>query len=198
MERRWLGLDRRSLLPALVVLVIAVVLRAVIPWIDHHIAEDDVVRAGDRLNLSSGLTVTPPVGWLLIDGLLVGASTVQPGTGSSTATVARSGVGAQIQVAPFAGDANALLDQLNRNESRSDDRPEFTIDGSRGAVNAAGGIAGVVENYTSTSSDGIIAAYVLPDGRGLAIEVSGAESQLSAHNGQISAMLRSVSVEARS
>ena len=83
-ERRWFGLDRRSLLPALVVFVIAIVLRSVIPWIDQAVPGHDVVRAGDRLNLDRGLTVTPPVGWELVDGLLVGASTVQPGAGSPT------------------------------------------------------------------------------------------------------------------
>jgi hypothetical protein len=195
-EQRRLGLDRRSLLPALVVFVIAIVLRAIIPLIDSAVPGHEVVRAGDRLNLDQGLTVTPPVGWQVVDGLLVGAGTVQPGAGSSSATLTQDGVGARFQVAPFAGDANALLDQIDRNASKSGDRPAYT-DGSRGAVNAAGGIVGVVENYTDTSGEGITAAYALPDGRGLVIRVSGAGNQLSAHAGQISAMLRSVSPAAR-
>jgi hypothetical protein len=116
------------------------------PWIDQAVPGHDVVRAGDRLNLDRGLTVTPPVGWELVDGLLVGASTVQPGAGSSSATLTQRGVGAQLQVAPFAGDANALLS----------------------------------------------------DGRGLAIEVTGAGNQLAAHTGQISSMLRSVTLAAQS
>jgi hypothetical protein len=197
-ERRWLGLDRRSLAPAVAVFVIAVVLRGVIPFIDSAVPGHDVVRAGDRLNLDAGLTLTPPVGWQVIDGLLVGARTVEPGAGSSSATLTDDGVSVQAQVAPFTGDANALLDQINRNDSKSGDRPSYTVDGSRGAVTAAGGIVGVVENYTDTSGDGIIAAYALPDGRGLVIRVAGAGNQLSAHTGQVSAMVRSVSLEARS
>ncbi|WP_203843278.1 hypothetical protein [Winogradskya humida] len=184
-------------MPALVVFVIAIVLRGIIPLIDSAVAGHDVVRAGDRLNLDAGLTVTPPVGWQVVDGLLVGASTVEPGAGSSSATLTDDGVSAQAQVAPFTGDANALLDQINRNNGKSDDKPVYT-DGSRGVVNATGGIVGVVENYTDTSNDGITAAYALPDGRGLVIQVVGAGNQLSAHTAQVSAMLRSVSLEAQS
>jgi hypothetical protein len=196
-EQRRLGLDRRSLLPALVVLVIAVALRTGFPVIDSAVAGHEVVRAGDRINLDRGLTVTPPVGWQVVDGLLVGARTVEPGAGSPEATLTQNGVSAQVRVAPFSGDANALLDQIDRNAGRSGDHPAYT-DGSRGAVTAAGGLVGVVENHTDTSGDGITAAYALPDGRGLVIQVTGAGNQLSAHTGQISAMLRSVSLEARS
>ena len=196
-ERRWLGLDRRSLLPGLVVFAIAILLRGVVPLIDQAVPGHDVVRAGDRLNLNQGLTVAPPVGWQLTDGILVGANTVVPGEGSPTAGVSQDGVGAQIHVASFAGDANALLDQINRNDSRSGNRPEFTANGNRGVVSATGGITGVVEDYSSTSADGIVAAYTFPDGRGMTIEVTGTGSQLSAHTGQISAMLRSVALEAR-
>jgi hypothetical protein len=196
-ERRWFGLDRRSLLPGLVVFAIAILLRGIIPLIDQAVPGHDVVRAGDRLNLERGLTVAPPVGWQLTDGILVGASTVLPGEGSPSAGVAQDGVSAQILVAPFTGDANALLDQINRNDSRSGNRPGFTVNGNRGEVTATGGIAGVVEDYTSTSADGTVAAYTFPDGRGRAIEVTGVGSQLSAYTGQISAMLRSVSLEAQ-
>jgi hypothetical protein len=185
-------------MPAAVVFVIAVVLRGIFPLIDSAVAGHEVVRAGDRLNLNAGLTVTPPVGWQVVDGLLVGASTVVPGTGSPSATLTDAGVSAQVQVAPFTGDANALLDQINRNDSKSRDQPSYTVDGSRGAVDAADGIVGVVENYSDTSNDGIVAAYVLADGRGLVIKVAGAGPQQSAQTGQTSAMLRSVSLEARS
>jgi hypothetical protein len=196
-ERRWLGLDRRSLPAGLVVLVIAILLRGGLPLIDQAVPGHDIVRAGDRLNLDNGLTITPPVGWQLTDGILVGANTVLPGTGSPTAAVTQDGVSARIQVAPFAGDADVLLDQINRNDSRSGDRPEFTVDGNRAAVTAAGGVVGVVEDYTTTSSDGVIAAYTFPDGRGMAVDVTGTGNQLSAYTGQISAMLRSVSLASR-
>jgi hypothetical protein len=197
-ERRWLGLDRRTLVPGLVVLLIAVLLRGVIPLIDRSVPGDHVVKAGDRLNLNNGLTVTPPAGWQLGDGILVGANTVQPGTGSATASVGENGVSAQLQVASFAGDANALLDQVNRNDSRSGRRAGFTVSGNRAAVTATGGVAGVVEDYSSTSGDGLIAAYTFTDGRGLAIEVTGTGDQLSAHTAEIDSMLRSVALAVQS
>lgn len=194
-ERRWLGLDRRTFLPALVVLAIALVLRTVIPAVDHAVPVDDVIKAGDRINLDDGLTIAPPAGWSLTDGILVGANTVQPGAGSPTAAFTQGGVGAQIQVARFAGDADALLNQLNRNDSRSSNRPEFTVTGKRATVTATGGLTGVAEDYTSASGDGILAAFTLPDGRGMAVEVVGTTNQLAAHAAEITTMLRSVTVQ---
>ncbi|MBG0565580.1 hypothetical protein [Actinoplanes aureus] len=196
-ERRWLGLDRRTLLPGLVVFAIAILLRSVIPLIDQATPGDAVVQTGDRLNLGGGLTIAPPVGWRLVDGILIGTKTVQPGTGSPTAAVVQGGVSAQIEVAPFAGDADALLNQINRNDSRTNTRPAFTAGNQRSAVTAVGGVTGVTESYTSTSGDGVIAAYTFSDGRGLAVEVAGTSDQLSARTAQIDAMLRSVTLEAQ-
>ncbi|MBB2947131.1 hypothetical protein FB565_006899 [Actinoplanes lutulentus] len=194
-ERRWLGLDRRTLLPGLVVIAIALLLRTAIPAIDQAIPVDNVITAGDRINLNDGLTIAPPTGWDLTDGILVGANTVEPGAGSPSASFGQGGIAAQIQVAKFAGDANALLDQVNRNDSVNPNRPEFTVTGQRATVTATGGLTGVAEDYTSASHDGILAAYTLSDGRGVAIEVIGTANQLAAQTAQITAMLRSVSFE---
>lgn len=194
-ERRWLGLDRRTLLPGLVVLAIAILLRSVIPLIDQAVPGDAVIKAGQRLNFDNGLTVAPPAGWQLTDGILVGADTVRPGAGSATASFSTGGVGVQIQVAKFSGDANALLDQINRNDAATDARPDFAVTSNRTTITAAGGITGVAEDYASTSGDGILAAYTFPDGRGMAVEVVGAGNQLAAYAKQIDEMLRSVTLE---
>ncbi|GAB3074986.1 hypothetical protein [Micromonospora schwarzwaldensis] len=196
-ERRWLGLDRRTLLPALVVLVIAIVLRTVLPAIDQAVPVDNVIKAGERINLDGGLTVAAPAGWELTDGILVGANRVEPGAGSPSAAFTQGGVNVQIRVAPFAGGPDALLDQVSRNDAESD-RPEFTVTGTRATLSAAGGLTGVAENYTTASDDGILAAYTVPDGRGVVIEVVGTRSQLAANAAPINAMLRSVDFQEQS
>ncbi|MFC7534792.1 hypothetical protein [Actinoplanes sp. GCM10030250] len=197
-ERRWLGLDRRTLLPGFVVLFLAIALRGLLPLIDQAVPGNDVIKPGDRINLDGGLTVTPPVGWQLTDGILVGENTVQPGAGSPTASVVQKGVGAQMRVAPFSGDAEALLDQVISNDSKSGQQPQFAVTGNRGSVTATGGITGAVEDYTSTSGDGILAAYTFTDGRGLVVNVIGTGNQLAAHSAEIDAMLRSVSLQEQS
>ncbi|MEU4689409.1 hypothetical protein [Actinoplanes sp. NPDC023714] len=196
-ERRRLGLDRRTLLPGLVVLAVALLLRSVVPLIDQAVPGDTVIQAGQRLNLGDGLTVAPPAGWQLTDGILVGANTVQPGAGSPTASFSTGGVSAQVQVATFAGDANALLDQLNRNAGKSGHRQRSSVASERTTITAAGGVTGVAERFASTSGDGVLAAYAFPDGRGMSIEVAGTANQLAAHAGEIDATLRSVTLEAR-
>jgi hypothetical protein len=93
-EHRWFGLDRRTFKPALLVLAIALVLiygwqavNAAIPW-------DNEIKAGDVLDLGSGATAVPPVGWQLESGALVGGA----GAGSPV-VLAKSGAKTEMQVA---------------------------------------------------------------------------------------------------
>ncbi|MEU8817442.1 hypothetical protein [Actinoplanes sp. NPDC048796] len=193
-ERRWWGLDRRSLPSALVVAGVGILLGGLLPLIDRVVPNDDTVRAGDRLNLGDGLTIAPPAGWQLVSGLRVGAATTIPDQGSPVAEVADDGVVADIRTAAFAGDASALLDQVNKNLTRSSTRPQFTVTGGRASVTSIDGITGLVETYTSTAGEGLVAAYKLADGRGLTVEVDAAAGgQFAARADQVDAMLRSVS-----
>jgi hypothetical protein len=193
-ERRWAGLDRRSLLPAIVVAVIGILLGSILPLIDRAVPVDDIVRAGDRLDLSGGVTVTPPVGWQIITGVRAGATR----TGAPDAAVADEGVAASMRLAPFTGDADALLSQVTRNEGTASNRPQFTVSGEPSTVTATGGLTGLAETYTSTSGDGILAAYAVPGGQGLVIEINGTSGQLGAHTPAINAMLSSVAVQEQS
>ncbi|WP_405099315.1 hypothetical protein [Micromonospora sp. NBC_01412] len=91
-ERRWLGLDRRSLTPTIMVAAIAVLLTFVVPLIDRAVPQDDPIRAGERLDLGGGIVVTPPAGWELESGIRVGDKTTVPVT-AGTADAAFSGDG---------------------------------------------------------------------------------------------------------
>ncbi|WP_405096042.1 hypothetical protein [Micromonospora sp. NBC_01412] len=196
-ERRWLGLDRRSLAPALVVAAIAVVLVVILPAIGRAVPSDDPIRAGDRLDLGGGITVTPPVGWQLTSGVRVGANTTVPTSpGSANAQVTRNGVTATIHVAKFAGDPGALLDQVERIDAVSPARPKFAVAAGRVTVTAQGGLVGLAESYASASSEGVVAAYQFPvSGTGMTIVVGAPTGQYAANTAEITAMLRSVTPE---
>jgi hypothetical protein len=192
-ERRWLGLDRRTL-PAAVVVGALILLWAVVMPAVNRVTPADYprIRAGDRLDLGSGVTITPPVGWRLVDGFVVG-STRTPAGGD--AEVAQSGVVASIHVAAFTGDADALLDRVEQVDASA--LPGFTVTGGRTPVNAGDGITGVVEDYGSGSGEGLVAAYVF-DGVGVTVVVDAASGQLSVHGAEIDAMLRTVAGRAGS
>lgn len=186
-ERRWWGLDRRTL-PAAVVVGALILLWAVVMPAVNRITPADYprIRAGDRLDLGGGVTVTPPVGWRLVDGFVVG-STRTPASGD--AEVAQSGVVASVHAAAFTGDADTLLGQAERIDSSA--LPGFTLTGGRTPVTAQDGITGVVEDYSSGPGEGLVAAYAF-DGVGVTVVVDAASGQLAVHGSEIDAMLRSV------
>ena len=62
-EHRWLGLDRRTIAPALGVAILALFWAVVVPAIDRAIPEDRKVEAGQVFGAGNGVTVAPPTGW---------------------------------------------------------------------------------------------------------------------------------------
>lgn len=182
-ERRFLGLDRRTLPAGLAVAALILLWAVVMPAV-NRVAPADYprIRAGDRLDLGGGVTIAPPVGWRLVEGFVVG-STRSPASGD--AEIAGAGVVASVQVASFGGDAEALLDKVAAED------PGFTVTGGRTTVDAQGGITGLVEDYSSGSGEGLVAAYVF-DGVGLTVVVDAASGQLAVHAAEVTAMLRSV------
>jgi hypothetical protein len=186
-EQRWLGLDKRTLTPAIVVAAIALLLTVVVPLVNRALPQNDPILAGQRLDLGGGIIVTPPVGWELENGIRAGETTTVPLTpGTADAAFSGDGVSISIHVAPFTGDTTALLDQVEKVDN--------TVSGRRSTVAAQGGITGLAESYTGVSNDGLVAAYTFPkDDIGMTITVTAPAGQLAAHVGQVDAVLHSVS-----
>jgi hypothetical protein len=192
-ERRWFGLDRRTLPAAGVVAGLILLWAVVMPVVNRVVPADyPRIRAGDRLDLGGGVTVTPPVGWRLVEGYVVG-STRTPASGD--AEVGQSGVVASVHVEPFTGDADTLLGRAEQLDSSA--LPGFTVSGGRSTVQAQDGITGVVQDYSSGSGEGLVAAYAF-DGVGVTVVVDAASGQLSVHAAEIDGMLRSVAGRAGS
>ncbi|MFF1820775.1 hypothetical protein ACFVWG_25940 [Kribbella sp. NPDC058245] len=116
-EHRWFGLDRRTFKPGLIALGVALLLiyglqglNAVIPWHNE-------IRAGQVLDLGSGATAVPPVGWQLENGTLVGGA----GANAFTLQVLLVSGGARIELVgtTYNGTAAAFLQQVERSEGSS-------------------------------------------------------------------------------
>ncbi|MET4164676.1 MULTISPECIES: hypothetical protein [Gordonia] len=153
-EHRILGLDRRTLPPALVVLAVFVILTVIVPRIDAAIAWDDPVRAGEELALTKDIVFTPATGWDVEAGFRAGSSR------SGDATLADAGVTIDISSAAFDGDPDELLDQVEKVTSRTTD-PTFRVDGDRATLTTTSGHTGVMQGYSSLTGDGVVAAFVV-------------------------------------
>ena len=183
-DRRWFGLDRRTVLPALVVLGWALAMSLIVP-VAVQLATPPAqrVRAGDTIALAGDVVFVPATGWTLADGVLAGQ---EPNTGyPDSATVTSGPVTFAVQTGPFTGTPEDLLQQLATSSGAGPGRPRSqatrTTDGNRGVVARVG----------SETTDGLIATYVI-DGTGVEVMVTGPAELANPPTREVATMLASI------
>ncbi|AMY54926.1 hypothetical protein HQO44_20930 [Rhodococcus fascians] len=187
-EHRMLGLDRRTLTPALFVIVVFVVLTIVVPRIDSALTWNDPTQAGERLALTDTIEFTPVAGWDVETGFRVDpAESVQK---SGDVILAGDGITFEISPDSFEGTPTDLLDQTAKVTSRTGD-PSFQVEGDRTTLTTVSGETGVLAPYSSIQGDGLAAAFVI-DGTGLKITAYGPPTQMTAAAEDIREMITSI------
>ncbi|WP_019144714.1 hypothetical protein [Aeromicrobium massiliense] len=186
-EQRFLGLDRRSLVPGLVVIGIWALWSVVVPQVDDAVAYDDTVRAGDRFSLTEDLAFTPPTGWNVVEGF---RTTEEPAAGPGGQVQVSDGT-LSVVVVPddFDGTPSELLDQVTDVDEATTDA--FKVEGERYTVTTRAGATGVAEGFTTPRSQGTITAFVI-DGTGVEFNVVGTTAQLAAHATELTQMIESL------
>jgi hypothetical protein len=112
-ERRSLGMDRRTIAPALLVLALAVVMSIVLPTVDSETAYRDQLHQGDIAEIAEGITLVPASGWDLASGALVG-ETRSPIGSTATTELVHGSVTFFVRTAPFDGMPSALLARIDK------------------------------------------------------------------------------------
>lgn len=195
-ERRILGIDKRTIAPSLAVLALVVVMAMVLPSIDESVDYDDPVAAGDVMDLVAGkLTFVPPPGWNRVDGSLVGEGTVE--SVGSASTVAIEDIRVSITTGEFDGTPDELLDQIDELNEALEDPRGLGASGPRQEVTSAGGLTGVAETFTGLDERGVTAAFVVDvDGTSVGVEVvvRGSVDSIQDHFEEIAAMLDSMTL----
>lgn len=156
-DRRWLGMDRRTLLPALVVLALAFLQAIVLPNLNDSIAEKDVTASGDVIAVRDGITFTAAEGWSLVSGERRGDEPTGQGYPGS-AVLTRGGAQFVVRTGAFSGDPAALLSQIERTDAAL--QGAFSATGDSVAIAAHTGEPGVITKYSAPGSDGVLAAFV--------------------------------------
>jgi hypothetical protein len=203
-RRRFLGIDRRTIAPSLLVLALALVMSFVIPSIDARTSYHDAIRDGDVAELAQGITLDPASGWDLASGALVGHVRSPVGDTAQTELI-DGGVEFLVQAAPFAGSTSALLTRINRiNADLLHARGRAVATTRRYAVTTRQGAVGVAEDFAGVTKEGSIVAFVFRSrapsaaahGRrareGVEIVVSGPTGSISRRRDAIVAMIRSI------
>ena len=202
--RRFAGIDRGTVGPALLVLALALLLSVVLPWIDSRTPYHDQVHKGDVAELADGITLVPTSGWQLATGALVGHTRSPVGSTAATELVDGS-VDLYVQAAPFAGTSAALLTRVNEINARLQHaRGRAAATTRRYAVTTHQGVVGVAEDFVGLTRQGSVVAFVFkprepsttsqgpPSREGVEVVVSGPRGSISRRRDDIVAMIRSI------
>lgn len=170
-DRRWWGMDRRTIAPALVVLALAFAQAVLLPRIDAAIPVDDVTVAGDVIAVRDGITFPAAPGWSLVDGERAGDEPTGQGY-PAAAVLERGGTRFAVQTGTFDGDAAALLDQIERTDAALSGGRGLTATGDPAPITTRTGESGLITGYAAAQLDGVLAAFVI-DGTGVEVVAVG-------------------------
>ena len=188
-ERRLLGMDRSTLVPAAVVAALVAVTFWGLPAINAAIEVDDPIRAGDVVQVDS-VEFVPVTGWDLVDGVRQGDAE-STGQYPPQAVLTSGGLTFEVLVDDFDGTPGELLQQVQKNNERVKDTA-FEVAGRPITIENTEGDRGAFAAFTSAGSDGFLATYVF-DGVGVEIVAIGPSAvDDDALSDGIVAMLRSV------
>lgn len=200
-DERIAGIDRRTIWPGVVLLVVWALWAHVMPWIDDQIESDNPIVAGDVINLGFGeVTFEPAVGWNLDAGRLLVEGDEDAVVVPTSATVSSETVGYTAKSGNWDGTAEELADQmLDVNEGL--DQLLLKDEQGRVAIENADGVPGEIVYIlgTDTDSAALIATFVfeqVPDDAGVTgnpigveIEIRGAPDNLQEQVEEIAAMI---------
>jgi hypothetical protein len=195
--RRFAGIDRRTVKPALLVLALAVLMSVVLPLIDGETAYRDEIHSGDLAEVADGITLVPTPGWDLATGALVGHTRSPVGSTATTQFIDGS-VNFEVRTAPFDGTPSALLTRVNEiNADLDHARGSGAAMTDRYVVTTRQGVVGAAEDFVGVGKQGSIVAFVIRSrghstGEGVEIVVSGPKGPISRRRDDIVAMIRSV------
>ncbi|HUO75164.1 MAG TPA: hypothetical protein VMU39_30670 [Solirubrobacteraceae bacterium] len=197
-------IDRRTVKPALLVLAFALLTSVVLPSINSGTSYRNPVRHGDVAELAAGITLTPSPGWDLATGALVGHTRAGVGVTATTELVDGS-VNFDVQAAPFAGTASALLGRVEQLSTKLHHARGGGAATRRYPVTTRRGLVGIGRDFVGVDRQGSIVAFVISSSaratRGLAghatregveIVVSGPKGSILRRRGDIVAMIRSI------
>ena len=188
-ERRFLGMDRSTLLPAGLVAALVAVAMWLLPAVDGSLSVDDPARAGDVIRVGEA-EFAPAAGWNIESGLRAGGSS--SGVYPERATVTRDGLSFAVTTGSFEGDARALLEQIRTSNDRLGPDAVAIDTGTPSTITNARGDRGALARFRTASSEGLIAAFVF-EGLGVEVVAYGpAEVPDGSLGTDVAAMVRSV------
>ena len=184
-EHTVLGLDRRSLRPALALAAVVVLFAIGVPVLNALVQREAPVQVGTVFPIGMGVTFTPDSSWSYAD------LHESPATSSSNggAAVTNSGVTLELSTGAFRGTLDEFDATMTRQVDANQDLRGTT---SRRSVTTPQGVTGVLTTYQGGTTDALTYAF-LHEGAAVQIVVRGPAASLSHELGSIHRMVDSLS-----
>ena len=189
-DERLFGVDRRTIAPTLAVFALVIVMSVVLPVVNAKVPYDDIVKAGDVLELQGDVTFVPEAGWGITSGLRAGNAPLS-GEYPATATVEHRAVKFTVHTAPFDGDANKLLDQIETTYEALNRGRGVHAAGAHTTIVTDEGKQGTTARVSGPHTGGVIAAFVF-DGRGVEAVATGPSDAGPEPTDAVFRMIRSI------
>jgi hypothetical protein len=190
-DERLFGVDRRTIAPTLAVFALVLVMSVVLPVINAKVPYDDIVKAGDVLQLRGDVTFVPEAGWGITSGVRAGNPPLS-GEYPSTATVEHEAVKFTVRTGTFDGDANKLLDQIETTSEALSRGRGVHVTGAHTTIVTDQGKQGTTARVTGPHTGGVIAAFVF-DRRGVEAVATGPSETGPELTAAVFRMIRSIS-----
>jgi hypothetical protein len=189
-ERRF-GLDRRTIRPTLAIFALAFLMSVVLPVVNATVPYHDIVKAGDVLELDGNVTFVPEVGWGITSGLRAGHAPLS-GEYPATASVEDGAMKFTVRTGLFQGDANQLLDQIEKTSEALNRGRGVHVTGSPSTMVTNEGKQGASVRIVGPHTAGLIAAFVF-GGRGVEAVATGPSDVGAEHRAIVLRMIDSIS-----
>lgn len=164
-EHRWLGIDRRTILPAAIVLASAAIMHWGVPWLNEQVSYTEQTVAGNTITLTGDVVFTPPPGWSIESGVVSG-----DGEPTSQVVLSSGPTTVDLRTAPWSEDLQSLFAQIRASKTVTGQQSGLQFTGSAQPYSTATGERGLFGNFTSTTSTGVIGAVIV-GGTGVEVTV---------------------------
>ncbi|TYL49837.1 hypothetical protein FXB39_11110 [Nocardioides sp. BGMRC 2183] len=169
-DRRVLGMDRATLLPAGIVAALVALMLWVLPAVNAKVSVEDRVEAGDIIQVGE-VEFVPTAGWNITAG--VRQDTEDPPVSyPEQATVTDGALALYVISSDFDGTPSQLLEQIEENNDHLSKDAALTVTGEPTTLENTAGDRGVIARFDASQAEGLIAAYVF-DGVGAEVVVIG-------------------------
>ncbi|MCW2759572.1 MAG: hypothetical protein JWO46_3318 [Nocardioidaceae bacterium] len=185
-DRLW-GMDRRALVPAVLVAVFGAFSFWLLPFLNNAVSTENPTRAGEVIQVGQDTQFAAASGWNTVSGIEQGraGATGYPGTAQLT----RNGVTFTVVTDTFDGSPSQLLSQIKRINRHGDSA--LTLRGQPETFTTTGGQNGAISKFTSGSGSGLLAAFVF-NSTGVEVVAYGPTTIDADTQSQIIAMLESI------